>query len=230
VSWEASRRGIEIDAADLAGGMGPLAVASAREVNRHGILAQVASAGHGIQASADDDGSAPGQLLRSASDHLRCLDRDRHARDMQSCGRQPAPEQVAEAARPGRRPANRRASLGLTRHPPAIPAPTSAEMQRRNRSPSPAVGTAFTAACTSLILMSSQRQPAAHRDQVTVAQPPLGIGVLARPRPPGRMPGRRYVVGDQFSPGRSGPGASAAAAAGHSVAAAPGPARRRGRA
>jgi replicative DNA helicase len=97
VSWEASRRGIEVQVADLAGGMGPLAVASAREVNRHGLLAEVASAGHDIQASATDDRSASGQLLRSAGDRLRCLDRDQHARDKQSCGRQSAAEPAAEA-------------------------------------------------------------------------------------------------------------------------------------
>jgi replicative DNA helicase len=97
VSWEASRRGIEVYAEDLAGGMGPLAVASAREVNRHGLLAQVADAGHAIQASADDDGSAPWQFLRSASDHLRCVDRDRRNRDMQPYGRRSAAEPAVEA-------------------------------------------------------------------------------------------------------------------------------------
>jgi replicative DNA helicase len=97
VSWQASRRGIESDAADLADGMGPLAVASAREVHRQGLLAQVASAGQDIQASAEDDGPGPGQILRSASDRLRRLERERHPRDEHSHCRQPAPEPVAEA-------------------------------------------------------------------------------------------------------------------------------------
>jgi hypothetical protein len=102
VSWEASRRGIEADAADLADGMGTLAVASAWEVHRHGLLAQVARAGRDIQASADDDGSGTGPLLRSASDRLRRLDRDRyprecHPRDQQSYSRQPTAEPAAEA-------------------------------------------------------------------------------------------------------------------------------------
>ena len=60
VSWEASRRGIDADPADLAAGTGPLAVASAREVHRHGLLAQIASAGRDIQASADNRRLAPG--------------------------------------------------------------------------------------------------------------------------------------------------------------------------
>ena len=80
VSWEASRRGIETDAADLAGGTGVLAVASAREVHRHGLLAQVAAAGQDIQASAGNHRLAPGLVLRSASDRLDRLD----------CGRSPA--------------------------------------------------------------------------------------------------------------------------------------------
>ena len=97
VSWEASRRGIETDAADLADGMWPLAVASAREVHQHGLLARVSRAGQDIQASADDGGPAPGQLLRSASDRLRRLDCERHPCDQHSRRRQPATEPAAEA-------------------------------------------------------------------------------------------------------------------------------------
>jgi len=74
VSWEASRRGIEADAAGLADGAGLLAMASAREVYRRGLLAQVAGAGQDIQASADNRRLAPGLLLRSASDRLERLD------------------------------------------------------------------------------------------------------------------------------------------------------------
>jgi replicative DNA helicase len=97
VSWEASRRGIKADAADLADGMGPLAVASAREVQRHGLLAQVARAGRDIQASADDEGSATGLLLRAAHDRLRRLDGDRLAHERQVYGQRPAAEPAAEA-------------------------------------------------------------------------------------------------------------------------------------
>ena len=97
VSWEASRRGIETGAADLADGTGVLAVASAREVHRHGLLAQVASAGQDIQASAEDDGSAPGELLRSAGEHLRHLECDRHQRDQHSHSRELVAEPAAEA-------------------------------------------------------------------------------------------------------------------------------------
>ena len=102
VSCEASRRGIEADPADLAGGIGPLAVASAKEVHRHGLLAQVAGAGMDIQASAEDHRLAPGMLLRSAGDRLRQLDRGPHPDgrrqdDWQARERQPRAGQAAEA-------------------------------------------------------------------------------------------------------------------------------------
>jgi DnaB helicase-like protein len=102
VSWEAARRGIDADAEGLAGGMGPLAVASAREVHRRGLLAEVARAGQDIQAGAEDARSAPGKFLRSASDRLRRLDRDLHPRecrpgDWRLYGWQPAAGPAAEA-------------------------------------------------------------------------------------------------------------------------------------
>jgi len=89
VSWEATRRGIEADAADLAGGMGPFAVASAREVHRQGLLPQVARAGQAIQASAEDERSTPGLVLRSAREWLHRieLDRRRGARRLDSAVR-----------------------------------------------------------------------------------------------------------------------------------------------
>lgn len=74
VSWEASRRGVTVDAADLAGGMGPLAVASAREVHRRGLLAQVDQAGRDIQASASEPAVSTAGFLRSAHDHLARLE------------------------------------------------------------------------------------------------------------------------------------------------------------
>ena len=102
VSWEAARRGVETDADGLVGGMGPLAVASAREVHRRGLLAQIGWAGQDIQASADDERSAPGQFLRSAGDRLRRLDRDLYPRECRTGDRrlhgwQPAAEPAAEA-------------------------------------------------------------------------------------------------------------------------------------
>ena len=53
VSWEAARRGIRVDAADLADGVGPFAIASGREVHRRGLLAQIDQAGRDIQADAE---------------------------------------------------------------------------------------------------------------------------------------------------------------------------------
>ena len=99
VTWEAARRGVATDPARLAGGTGPFAVASAREVHRHGVLAQAAQAGRNIQADAADPRCSPGELMRSAGDRL-------HALEAQP---QPGPRPVRDAgvpaprlARPGR--------------------------------------------------------------------------------------------------------------------------------
>ena len=66
VTWEAARRGVVLDAADLAGGTGPFAVASAREVRRHGVLAQVARLAREIEATAADPASSPAVLWHAA--------------------------------------------------------------------------------------------------------------------------------------------------------------------
>ena len=90
VSWEAARHGLTADPRSLDGGFGPLAVASARNVHRHGMLAQAAQAGRAIQADAADPVCAPGQLLKSAADRLRNL-----RAQLQSCrtpSRSPVPE------------------------------------------------------------------------------------------------------------------------------------------
>jgi DnaB-like helicase N terminal domain len=74
VAWEAARRGVLADPARLAGGTGPFAVASAREVRRNGLLAQAAHAGRGIQADAADPGCPPRQLIEAAAGRLRALE------------------------------------------------------------------------------------------------------------------------------------------------------------
>jgi hypothetical protein len=66
VTWEAAGRGVVLDAADLAGGTGPFAVASAREVQRHGVVAQVARLAREIEATAADPASSPALLWRVA--------------------------------------------------------------------------------------------------------------------------------------------------------------------
>jgi hypothetical protein len=66
VTWEAARRGVVLDAADLAGGTGPFAVASAREVRRHGVVAQVARLAREIEATAADPASSPALLWHAA--------------------------------------------------------------------------------------------------------------------------------------------------------------------
>ena len=73
IAWEAARRGIQADPAKLAEGNGPFAVATAREVHRHGLLAQAATTGRDIQADAADPAChLPGQL-QCADDRLRAL-------------------------------------------------------------------------------------------------------------------------------------------------------------
>ena len=66
VTWEAARRGVVLDAADLVGGTGAFAVASAREVQRHGVVAQVARLAREIEAAAADPASSPALLWRVA--------------------------------------------------------------------------------------------------------------------------------------------------------------------
>jgi DnaB-like helicase N terminal domain len=66
VTWEAARRGLVLDAADLADGTGPFGVASAREVRRHGVLAQVARLAREIEATAADPASSPALLWHAA--------------------------------------------------------------------------------------------------------------------------------------------------------------------
>lgn len=92
VSWEASRRGIRPEAAELAGGMGPLAVEAAREVQRQGFLAQVAKTGRDLRASAKDPELATPSLLRDADDRLSRIEREPWPGDWQPAipaGREP---------------------------------------------------------------------------------------------------------------------------------------------
>ena len=63
VAWAARRRGLRTDPARLAGGTGPFAVASAREVRRLGMLAQITDAGIAIQRDAADPQLAPSRLI-----------------------------------------------------------------------------------------------------------------------------------------------------------------------
>jgi replicative DNA helicase len=99
VSWEAARRGVAADPGRLAGGTGPFAVASAREVHRHGLLTQAAQTGRDIQADAADLACPPGELMQTAGGRLRALETQPrpglvHVRDVITA----APDQV----RPGR--------------------------------------------------------------------------------------------------------------------------------
>ena len=73
VSWEAARHGISVEPGSLDRGMGPFAVASAREVHRQGVLAQAAHAGRAIEADAADLACRPERTMQSAGQRLRTL-------------------------------------------------------------------------------------------------------------------------------------------------------------
>jgi replicative DNA helicase len=94
VAWAAGRRGLRADPARLAGGVGPLAVASARKVRRLGMLAQLTEAGNAIQRDAADPRLAPSRLILAAARRLESV------RDIPV--RQPGPADALAARRPGR--------------------------------------------------------------------------------------------------------------------------------
>ena len=73
VAWAAGRRGLRTDPARLAGGTGPFAVASAREVRRLGMLAQITDAGIAIQRDAADPQLAPSRLILTAARRLESV-------------------------------------------------------------------------------------------------------------------------------------------------------------
>jgi replicative DNA helicase len=74
VSWEASRRGVRADPASLAGGTAAFAIASGREVRRHGLLAQAVNAGRYLQAGAADPARGLTEFLQTASERLHALE------------------------------------------------------------------------------------------------------------------------------------------------------------
>jgi hypothetical protein len=74
ISWQAARRRLGVEPNRLAGGNAALAVPSAREVHRHGLLAEAAQAGRDIQAGTADQRHPLHLLLRSASERLPALE------------------------------------------------------------------------------------------------------------------------------------------------------------
>jgi replicative DNA helicase len=94
VAWAAGRSGLRTDPARLAGGTGPFAVASAREVRRLGMLAQVVDAGIAIQRDAADPQLAPSRLILAAARRLESVRDD--------ATREPGPAGALPAPRPGR--------------------------------------------------------------------------------------------------------------------------------
>jgi replicative DNA helicase len=73
IAWEAARRGIQADPDQFVGGNAPLAVANARKVCWHGLLAQVAATGRDIQAGALDPSRDLTSLFQAAGDRLCAL-------------------------------------------------------------------------------------------------------------------------------------------------------------
>lgn len=64
VAWEAGRRGIPVNVADLSDGTAPFAIAAARDVARHGILTQIIQAARDLRASAAGHQPSTAVLLR----------------------------------------------------------------------------------------------------------------------------------------------------------------------
>jgi hypothetical protein len=94
VAWAARQRGLRTDPARLAGGTGPFAVASACEVRRLGMLAQITDAGIAIQRDAADPQLASSCLIAAAA---RRLDSVRNGPM-----REPGPASSMATPRPGR--------------------------------------------------------------------------------------------------------------------------------
>jgi len=97
VAWAAGRRGLRTDPARLAGGTGPFAVASAREVRRLGMLAQITEAGIAIQRDAADPQLAPSRLILAAARRLESV-RDAAMREPGPAGVLTVPRPIREAA------------------------------------------------------------------------------------------------------------------------------------
>ena len=87
ISWEAARRGIRVDPADLADRTGVFAVATAREVHRRGVLARVAYAGRQIQASTKVPALSVPVLLRVADERLRRVEPEARREPCRNPGR-----------------------------------------------------------------------------------------------------------------------------------------------
>jgi DnaB-like helicase N terminal domain len=87
ISWEATRRGIRVDPADLAGCSGVFAVAAAREVHGRGVLARVAHAGRQIQASTKIQALSVPVLLRVADERLRRVEAEGRPEPCRNPGR-----------------------------------------------------------------------------------------------------------------------------------------------
>ncbi len=97
VAWAARRRGLRTEPAQLAGGTGPFAVASAREVRRLGMLAQITDAGIAIQHDAADPQLTPSRLIVAAARRLESV-RDDAMREAGPAGSMAAPHPGRETA------------------------------------------------------------------------------------------------------------------------------------
>jgi hypothetical protein len=106
-AWEAAHRGLAVDAAELEGGSAPLALAAARDVHRHGLLACISQAGSDISAAAGDPQFQLVVLLRDADQRLRRLElepRPQAGRTSWPDGRSPPAGRTAAVRSPGLRP------------------------------------------------------------------------------------------------------------------------------
>ena len=87
VSWEASRRGLAVEPAELAGGCGAFAAGSTVQVYRRAVLARVEHAGLEIQACCGDARLPVASVLQLAGEKLAAADRDLVPERCQAPGR-----------------------------------------------------------------------------------------------------------------------------------------------
>jgi hypothetical protein len=74
ISWLAARRGLRVEPDCLAGGNAAFAIPSAREVHRHGLLAEAAQTGQDIQTGTADERYPLHRLFQTTSERLPALE------------------------------------------------------------------------------------------------------------------------------------------------------------
>jgi hypothetical protein len=102
IAWEAGRRGIAVDASELEGGTAALAMANAREVHRHGVLAHISYVGRCMKVAAADLQISTSALLRITEVRLDRLERATSSPPAQRRSQDRGPQPSVEPGRSAR--------------------------------------------------------------------------------------------------------------------------------